>query len=225
MKGISGFGLKWIAIITMLIDHIGAILFPQYRILRVIGRISFPIFCFLLVEGFHHTHDWKKYAQRLFLFALVSEIPFDLAFFGTWYAPVYQNVFWTLALGIVMLGILEQLDENWRPGARNGVQKIAILIGFLLLSDIMRTDYAEKGLLMILIFYAFYDNRLLAALFVGGFNVLLGGVAPHSIQWAAVLSVFPILWYNGTRGKQMKYFFYLFYPVHLLILCAVAAVL
>ena len=78
--GLNGFVLKCIAMVCMLIDHTGAVLFPQYRILRIIGRIAFPIYCFLLVEGAMHTRDIRKYELRLLGFALVSEIPFDLAF-------------------------------------------------------------------------------------------------------------------------------------------------
>ena len=122
----SGTALKTIACITMLIDHIGAscieagLLLPELergeisggawdqlslfqldRVLRFTGRLAFPIFCFLLVEGFVHTHDVKKYVRRLFLFALISEVPFDLAFFRTPFALDHQNVYWTLALGVL----------------------------------------------------------------------------------------------------------------------------
>ena len=99
MKGIKTFLLKWIAIISMLIDHIGAVLFPWCEWMRIVGRLAFPIFAYLLVEGFVYTKDVKKYLVRLGLFALISEIPFDLAFFGTVFAPVHQNVFFELFCG------------------------------------------------------------------------------------------------------------------------------
>ena len=124
----SGTALKTIACITMLVDHIGAscieagLLLPELetgevsggawnqislyqldRVLRFTGRLAFPIFCFLLVEGFVHTHDVKKYVRRLFLFALISEVPFDLAFFRTPFALDHQNVYWTLALGVLAM--------------------------------------------------------------------------------------------------------------------------
>ena len=122
--GISGNTLKMIAIITMLIDHIGAGVVEPYlsmnmgamdgnemfnrlyyldRSLRIIGRVAFPIFCFLLVEGFLHTRDVKKYGSRLLLFSLISEVPFDLIFFNTWFYPGYQNVYITLFIGLVVL--------------------------------------------------------------------------------------------------------------------------
>ena len=101
--GLNSFWLKMIAITTMLIDHVGAVLLPQYPILRIIGRIAFPIFCFLLVEGFMHTHDVIRYMTRIGLFALISEIPFDLLFYGRILDGTHQNVFFTLFIGLVML--------------------------------------------------------------------------------------------------------------------------
>ena len=119
----SGSTLKIIAVITMLIDHIGAILLEPYimsqptippallgvdMILRFIGRVAFPIFIFLLIEGFVHTHDRKKYGIHLFIFALLSEIPFNMALNGTWRAPFYQNVIFTLLLGYFAIWIYER---------------------------------------------------------------------------------------------------------------------
>ena len=132
----SGTALKTIACITMLVDHIGAscieagLLLPELetgevsggawnqislyqldRVLRFTGRLAFPIFCFLLVEGFVHTHDVKKYVRRLFLFALISEVPFDLAFFRTPFALDHQNVYWTLALGVLAMAGLKHFEK------------------------------------------------------------------------------------------------------------------
>ena len=98
--GINSFQLKWIAVITMIIDHTGAVLFPDDMVFRYIGRIAFPIFCFLLVEGFFHTRDVRKYMLRLGLFALISEIPYDLAFRDTVLEFEHQNVFFALLLGV-----------------------------------------------------------------------------------------------------------------------------
>ena len=140
-QGLSGTTLKLMACITMLIDHIGAscleagLLVPLIasgtfstdpaavsllqmdRVLRYIGRLAFPIFCFLLVEGFLHTHDVKRYVERLFLFGLLSEVPFDMAFFRTPFHWGNQNVYWTLALGVLaMAGSAHLQKENGLPG-------------------------------------------------------------------------------------------------------------
>src|SRR5699024_2332190 len=100
---LSGFQLKCIAILSMALDHTGAVLFPQEIWLRCAGRLAFPVFCFLIVEGFVHTHDVYRYMARLGVFALISEIPYDLAFRGVCLEFAYQNVFFTLLIGIVMM--------------------------------------------------------------------------------------------------------------------------
>lgn len=222
MKGINSFQLKWIGIITMAIDHTGHVLFPQCWSLRVIGRLAFPIFCFLLVEGFHYTHDRRKYILRLAGFALISELPFDAAIFGKWFVPQHQNVFWTLTLGFLMMAVLEWLQEN-RSGTVAGLLKIGTIFGTMLLAMLLRTDYSEKGIFMIFLFDIFYYNRRVAALSVAGYNLALSLWQFGSIQGAAAFSAIPILWYNGQEGRKMKYFFYLFYPVHLLLLYMISA--
>ena len=114
--GLNGFTLKWIAMLTMLIDHTGMVLFPQYRIFRIVGRLAFPIYCFLLVEGAVHTSNWKKYVSRLILFALISEIPFDLARSGQIVAADAQNVFFTLSFGLLAVIILKEQKTDLLPG-------------------------------------------------------------------------------------------------------------
>lgn len=204
--GISGFALKWIAIITMGIDHIGAVLYPQYIILRIIGRISFPIFCFLLVEGVLHTHNIRKYIKRLFLFALISELPFDLAFYGKIMLQ-HQNVFFTLCAGVIMLAVLEY--------RRNNIDSLLVVIGTILLTETVASDYGAGGILIILCFYVLYRKHFLKQAAFAGVNLLYYGTG---VQAYAGLAAVPLLFYNGKQGRSMKYFFYLFYPVHLLIL-------
>ena len=106
--GINGFTLKWIAIVSMLIDHMGAILFPQYIEMRIVGRLAFPIYCFLLAEGAVHTSNIRRYEIRLLAFACLSDIPFDLAFFGG-VTLEHQNVFFTLLLGVL---VIEQFQKH-----------------------------------------------------------------------------------------------------------------
>ena len=179
--GLSGTALKYIACITMLIDHIGAscieagILLPALaagaascggipvstllaadRVLRYIGRLAFPIFCFLAVEGFLHTHDVKKYVRRLLLFGLLSEVPFDLAFFRTPFAPQHQNVYWTLALGVLAMAGLKRFEkENGLPGW----QGLVWAGGCAALALAANTDYHAIGVLIICTLYLTRADR------------------------------------------------------------------
>ena len=202
----DGFTLKIVAIITMIIDHIGVIFFPNVIAFRVIGRISFPIFAFLIVEGFLHTRDVKKYMIRLGGFALLSEIPFDLAFHGTVLEFGSQNVFFTLFLGVVLLYFYGQQYSN--------AARVGCVILLLLAGDIFRTDYGAWGILMIFCFYAFHDRKVMQMLSVIFINVVAFGL----LQSFAVLALIPISLYNGKRGLPVKYLFYIIYPAHLLVL-------
>jgi hypothetical protein len=218
-KGLSGSTLKLIAIITMLIDHIGAAILEQMpefftdstlfwidRSLRFIGRIAFPIFCFLLVEGFLRTSNVKKYALRLFLFALISEVPFDLAFKRSFFDMSGQNVFFTLLIGLLTLIAIKHFETN------KVLTLVSIFIG-ILAAQLLSTDYAGFGVIFILLLYLFRNNLKLR-------NV----VCSIAILWeiTAPLAFIPISLYNGERGFKMKYFFYVFYPAHLLLLYAIA---
>lgn len=216
-KGISGAGLKWIAIITMLIDHSAAVFGSEiitcfhskasYWGLRGIGRLAFPIFCFLLVEGYVHTSNRMKYGVRLFLFAIISEIPFDIAFRHNWVDWTGQNVFFTLTLGLLAISVMEHFKESVWMGR-------ILACGILLLAELLRTDYGGAGVLLIVGFYIFQDKelgRILSALLM---LVLLGSV----LEIVALLAFIPMHFYNGQRGRQLKYFFYIFYPTHLIFL-------
>ncbi len=227
-KGLSGSTLKLIAIITMLIDHVAAAvivrillsghwteeLYEVYRIMRTIGRLAFPIFCFFLVEGFEHTRDRKKYALRLFLFALISEIPFDLAFSARVLEFEYQNVFFTLLIGLLTLLAFHAVEErkDWHPLIRTILLALVVAAG-MGLALWMKTDYDAKGVMCILLLYVFRKKRSI--------QILAGCLFFSWWELPALASFFLLALYNGTRGLRMKYFFYLFYPVHLLILYAV----
>ncbi|MDD3139652.1 MAG: TraX family protein [Lachnospiraceae bacterium] len=201
------------AIITMAIDHVGAVFFPQYIILRIIGRLAFPIFCFLLVEGFYHTRDVHKYMLRLGIFAFVSEIPFDLAFFGTFIEFTHQNVFFTLFLGLLALYLLNTKMLL--------VTKTVGVFLLMFLAELLHTDYGAIGILMILVFYSFREKLIIKSASIGIINMLLVG----GVQAYATFSVIPILLYNGRRGYNLKYIFYAFYPVHLIIIFIVSLLL
>lgn len=192
--------------VTMIMDHTGMALFPQYMWLRIVGRLAFPIYCFLLVEGAVHTSNKKRYLGRLFLFALISEIPFDLVRTGRLISGDAQNVFFTLLIGLLAVFLLQsQINKAYS----------AILTAALIfLAYGLNTDYSAYGVFVILLFYVFRQQLLAkAAAFCGATVALYGG-----LQNYAMLSLIPILCYNGKRGPGMKYFFYVFYPAHLLVL-------
>lgn len=194
----------------MALDHTGAVLYPSQIWLRCLGRIAFPIFCFLIVEGFFHTHDVRRYMGRLGVFALISEIPYDLAFRGVPLEYAHQNVFFTLLIGIGMMVLLER-NREWPV-------KAVILLLAMWLAVLIRSDYNFRGVLLIFVFYIFHESRWLAVTAGGLWNFLYQGV----IQKYGVLSVLPLALYNGERGRKMKYFFYIFYPAHLLLLYGIS---
>lgn len=199
--------LKLIACITMLIDHIGAILFPENDIFRIIGRIAFPIYCFLLIEGAKHTSNQTKYGVRLFVSAIIAEIPYDLAIHNhiTW---EHQNIMWTLLLGYLMILICEQCSTF--------SQKIVAILPFTALAEFGCTDYGLIGILTIAVFYLSYNKSLIWTI-VGLTSISILNTA----QIFALLSVIPLMLYNKqklTHDKIIQYGFYLFYPIHLFVL-------
>jgi hypothetical protein len=223
-KVLSGSALKWIAIVTMFIDHIGASLLEVFvlayqtenwefwyhvdKVLRLVGRISFPIFCFLLVEGALHTRNLNKYLGRMAVFALISEVPFDLAFHNS---PVYwesQNVFFTLFLGLCAIWIF----VNWKREIWRGLVGLVFLA---VVAQLCHTDYGAVGVLVIILMYVLREEPWLRFLICAGVLIFFS-----YIEWPVIFSFLLIALYNGERGYQPKYFFYVFYPAHLLVLWA-----
>ena len=202
--GIDAFTLKMIAAVTMLIEHMGYIFFPQYIFLRIIGRISFPIFAFLIVEGFMHTKDVKKYILRMAVFALLTEIPFDFAFEGT-FDWGHQNVLFTFLFAILAMYI----DRQYK-------RKVGIVaaFAFAFLAEFIGTDYGMFGVIIVMLFYWNYE-RFYNKLIFGTASLIL---LVSSYQIFDVLAMIPIALYNGKKGIGFKYFFYIFYPGHLVIL-------
>ena len=208
--GLSSFGLKMIAILTMTIDHMGFILFPQALWMRGIGRLAFPIFCFTLTEGFSHTHDLKRYMRRMLAVGVLSEIPFDLAESGQFFLIEHQNVFFTLLIGLIMLYYCEK--------ASGTVMKAEIVIIAMFIAEFLHTDYGALGVLLIAIFWFAREHKWYQVLLGSGWNFLFG----IPIQDAGIFAILPIALYNGKKGRNTGYFFYLYYPVHLLILYVVS---
>ncbi len=205
--------LKIIACVAMLIDHIGYIFFPEYVVLRLIGRIAFPIFAFLIAEGYCHTKHVGAYLLRLFLFALLSEIPFDLAFSGHIINFNYQNIFFTLLLGLLVIVVYDKLFRT-KP-----IIAIPIMLGIAAAAVFLKTDYDILGIVMIFTFYIFRNRFALKASAMTAANA--GYIAMHLSSPLQILSALalPFIYaYNGKKGRSIKYFFYLFYPGHLLLL-------
>lgn len=202
--------LKWIAVLTMVIDHVGAILFPDQIWMRVIGRVAFPVYAYCLAEGFRYTSDYRRYLGRLALFAILSEIPFDLAFYGVPFSFAHQNVFFTLTLGLILLWVLERFREQLLLCA-------GAFVVLCFLAQALHMDYGAGGLLMV---FAFYLARQGISPWIGwGIFVFINlfGYA-GGVQWAAILALLPIGLYSGKAGKKKQRFFYWIYPLHLLLL-------
>lgn len=217
--GLSSNQLKIIALLIMITDHIGAVLFPQYRILRYIGRLAFPIYCFLIVEGAQHTKNIMRYFFVLLIFGFISEIPFDLAISGRLIEFNDQNVFFSLALGLMVIIILKKFPMS--EYANLGLV-ICCVIAFF-----GRTDYSIYGIIIIYFFYIFKDKPAAMVVTVSITNVIMGIGGTGSQKYGA-LSFLIIFLYSGKRARSengkiekiryKKYFFYLMYPIHLLVL-------
>lgn len=151
---ISTAALHIIAMLFMLMDHLWATLLPAQDWLTCVGRVAFPIFAFMAVEGYFHTHSFKKYAQRLLVFALLSEIPFDLMYGGTWFYPVHQNVIWTFLLGLSGIHLMETVHKKQKPWAYVTVSVVVVILGSVL-GTLGMVDYYGAGVLTVFIFYFF----------------------------------------------------------------------
>ena len=245
VRGISGSTLKIIAMACMLIDHFAASVLATivmqmhgtisiddaakyplviiYLVMRIIGRISFPIYIFLVVEGMRHTHDRYRYFGRMAVFALISEIPFDMAFNitrqqamgGRIYELNSQNVFFTLAIGLLALIVIRKLQEMSIAEAVRGIAVVLVTAAGMGLAYCLKTDYAGIGVLAIVIMYLLRDSRgKTAATASTCTSLLLAGV----LEIGAYMAVLPISFYNGKKGINLKYIFYAYYPMHLLLL-------
>lgn len=240
--------LKTTALISMLLDHIGMIivypmyinacmvdgvemmgelvpdeakrLYMIYTILRIIGRLAFPIFAFMITEGFQHTHDLKKYILRLFSFAVISEIPYNLAAGRSFSYPYSQNVLWTFLVAVIMMWAVEKYALKIENTAKRTAVSILIVIAAVLLT--LLSDGGSSGMLLIASMYFFKDDKkkywlgCVASLILMSWQFM-------AIQIFAAAALVLIEMYNGEKGKGSKYLFYIFYPAHLLALTLISS--
>jgi len=231
-KGLSGSTLKLMAMLIMLIDHVGAVilyrmmlergaangmpgkviadeLYTAYRVFRDIGRLSFPIYCFLLIEGFEKTRSKVRYALRLGVFALVSEVPFDLAFQNQPVDFGYQNIFFTLIIGLLGMMAVDKVEKRKGIGIQSLLAGILVTVVVSIAAEFLRTDYGARGVFAIMLLYFFRRKK---------WQQTIAGCLAFLWETTAPLAFLPIWFYNGKRGLKLKYLFYVFYPLHLLVL-------
>lgn len=226
---LSASALKALAMACMLLDHMWATVIPGNTWMTWVGRLTFPLYAFLIAEGFFHTADRRRYALRLLGLALLSEIPFDLIQFSTPFFPFHQNTVFTLLLGLWAISGLDRARQE--PTPRRIILGLLTLASACLLGGVGFVDYGVMGVLTVVLFYLLRDFPLarlaqLAAMvllnivfFKGQTIPLLGFDFPT--QGFAVLALVPIWLYNGKKGfggKGFQWASYLFYPVHLLVL-------
>ncbi len=236
---ISSAGLHVIAMVCMLLDHVAAVGLIYNDWIRCVGRIAFPVFAFMTVEGFFRTKSLKKYALRLFVFALISEIPFNLMVGNSLFYPLHQNVLWTFLMGLLAMWVLErakQAKAKWLvPIAVIGVVALSYLFGIITFAD-----YYGGGVWTVLVFYFFREKKwynlvgqvvalwYINAEVLGGYgfelNIFGFNFFLH-MQLFALLALIPIWLYRGRKGhssKAFKYICYAFYPLHMLVLYLLA---
>ena len=230
--------LHIIAMTLMLMDHLWATLLPAREWLTCAGRVAFPIFAFMAVEGYFHTRSFKKYILRMLLFAVLSEIPFDLMYGGTWFYPVHQNVLWTFLLSLLGVWLMEQVRKKGKTWMYLLVCVLVLLAG-LVLGTLCTVDYYGVGVLTVFVFYFLHGRKWwcflgqLAALYWLNVELLGGLMYPVQLfgmefelcqQGLALLALIPIWLYRGRQGyhsKPFQYLCYAFYPVHMLLLVVV----
>ncbi len=242
---ITGNVLKVIAVITMLIDHFAygiyltlayekgwtITLFGKdiYEVMRLVGRLAFPIYCFLLVEGYFHTRNYRKYALRLLILAMISEFPFDLAinFYNSYFA--YNNVIFTLLIGLLTIGGIDYiqkgnvnfLTEYWTKS----LGMAAVFVAGCFLAYFMHTDYGMGGVTAIVVMYYTYGQDRIHYLISFALGVVILALCGSATELAALVVLIPIYFYNGKRGSNsiiLRRVLNWFYPAHLLIIGIIA---
>lgn len=231
--GLTSTALRYIAMVFMLLDHMWATIVSGNNWMTYVGRMAMPIFAFLISEGYVHTGNVKKYKQRLLLFGILSEIPFNLMVSGSVFFLFHQNVMFTLLLGMLAIEAIDRMKQT--RTAKNIVKNVGILLGIAILSVIGFVDYNVTGVFTVVMFYVLRDvpfSKLWQLVCMVLINIVLrkGMTIPISIggfeiefmtQGFAVFSLVLVWLYNGQKGssgKAVQYFAYAFYPLHMLVL-------
>ena len=213
----TSFVLKIIAVISMIFDHSGYVVFNKFSFMNYIGRLSFPIFAFLITEGYIHTKNLKKYFSRLLIFAFISQIPYML-FIRTFTNTFTLNILFTLSLGLLAITVYDKSKSKLL-----GLLFVGI---FSIFAQLLHFDYGWFGIVIIFIFYVLKKQKLYMNLFfcIATFiNYFYNYITTNRIEYLFIilfcfLSLIPINLYNEKKGKNIKYFLYIFYPLHLLVL-------
>lgn len=227
--------LHVMAMLFMLCDHLWGTIVPGNDWLTCIGRISFPIFAFMIVEGYFRTKSLKKYVWRLLIFAVVSEIPFNLAMGSSIFYPIHQNVLWSFLIAIGLIWLNEKAKEKSKFWVRICTGIGTVLLGYIV-GLLTMVDFYHAGILTVLVFYFCkerkwwcYIAQFLCLWYInvellGGFGYeipLFGQTFFFQRQSFALLALIPIWLYRGKQGyhsKALQYVYYAFYPLHLLLL-------
>lgn len=232
---ISSSGLHLLGMLFMGLDHIWATQTPNQVWMTCLGRLAFPIFAFLVVVGYFHTHNLKLYLLRMLLFAVISEMPFDRMYSGLWFYPYHQNTIWTLLISLVCITLLEKVRKMQGKWITISYSVLIVLTGFLL-ATVCMSDFYGTGVLTVMTFYFLRQRNWkcflgqLAILYwmnaevLGGlyYPITIGGHQFELVQQSlALLALIPIWLFRGRKGstgKVFQYFCYAFYPLHCLVL-------
>lgn len=213
----TSFVLKIIAVIAMIFDHLGYVLFDKFSFMNYIGRLAFPIFAFSITEGYIHTRNLKKYFIRLLIFALISQMPY-MIFIKTFTNSFTLNILFTLVLGLFAITVYDK--------SKNKLLGILSITVCATLAHFLHFDYGWFGITIIFIFYIFKKQKIYMNLlfFLATFiNYFYSYITTFRKEYLFIilfccLSLIPINLYNGEKGKNIKYFLYIFYPLHLILL-------
>ena len=220
IRFLDGTMLKIIAMVSMAFDHVGDMFFPDIMWMRMVGRLAMPIFAFCITEGYIHTRNRNKYLLRMGIFALVSEVPFDLAFEGNINLS-HQNIMLSFFISIVALMLFDLIrgSKNEIKGRysvwRTMLGALAV-VAMAVVAMLVKADYTMFAVASVFLFYVFKDvNHYVRPIPGIAFLALTRTVGYYC---STGLSIIPLLLYNGKKGKGLKWLFYAFYPGHLLLL-------